>query len=40
VARERWSARVFVVAVVAALPVLLWFGRDHWFYLDEWQILG
>ena len=31
---------VFAVAVVAALPLLLWFGRDHWFYLDEWQILG
>jgi hypothetical protein len=37
---DRWSARVFALAVVAALPLLLWFGRDHWFYLDEWQILG
>ena len=36
----RWSARLFGVAVVAALPLLLWFGRDHWFYLDEWQLLG
>jgi hypothetical protein len=40
VAGGRWSARVFAVAVVVALPLLLWFGRDHWFYLDEWQILG
>jgi hypothetical protein len=37
---ERWSARVFALAVVVALPLILWFGRDHWFYLDEWQILG
>jgi hypothetical protein len=37
---DRWSVWVFAVAVVAALPLLLWFGRDHWFYLDEWQILG
>jgi hypothetical protein len=36
----RWSVRVFAVGVVAALPLLLWFGRDHWFYLDEFQILG
>src|SRR4029453_13728361 len=37
---DRWSVWVFAAAVVAALPLLLWFGRDHWFYLDEWQILG
>jgi hypothetical protein len=36
----RWSVGVFAVGVVAALPLLLWFGRDHWFYLDEFQILG
>jgi hypothetical protein len=36
---ERWSARVFGVAVVAALPLLLWFGRDHWFFLDDWWVL-
>jgi hypothetical protein len=35
-----WSARVFVVAVVAALPLLLWFGRHHWFFLDEWWVLS
>jgi hypothetical protein len=37
---ERWSAWVFAAAVIAALPLLLWFGRDHWFYLDEWEVLG
>jgi hypothetical protein len=31
---------VFAIGVVVALPLLLWFGRDHWFYLDEFQILG
>jgi hypothetical protein len=36
----RWSALLFATAIVVALPLLLWFGRDHWFYLDEWQILG
>jgi hypothetical protein len=40
VADGRWSARVFAVAVVAALPLLLWFGRHHWFFLDEWSILA
>lgn len=36
---ERWSAWVFGVAVVVALPLLLWFGRDHWFFLDDWWVL-
>jgi hypothetical protein len=36
---EPWSARVFAVAVVVALPLLLWFGRDHWFFLDDWWAL-
>jgi hypothetical protein len=36
---ERWSAHVFAVAVIAALPLILWFGRDHWFFLDEWFVL-
>jgi hypothetical protein len=40
VAEGRWSARVFGVAVVGALPLLLWFGRHNWFFLDEWVILG
>jgi hypothetical protein len=39
-AEGRWPATAFAVAVVAALPLLVWFGRDHWFYLDEWQVLG
>ena len=31
-----WSAVVFAVAAVVALPLLLWFGRHYWFFLDEW----
>jgi hypothetical protein len=30
---------VFGAAVVVALPLLLWFGRDHWFFLDDWWVL-
>jgi hypothetical protein len=30
---------VFVAGLVAAAPVLLWVGRDHWFFLDEWLVL-
>jgi hypothetical protein len=37
---DRWSAWVFAVAVVATLPLILWYGRHHWFFLDEWTILG
>jgi hypothetical protein len=36
---ELWSARVFAAAVVVALPLILWFGRDHWFFLDDWSAL-
>jgi hypothetical protein len=36
---DRWSARLFAVAVVVALPLLLWFGRHRWFFLDEWWVL-
>jgi hypothetical protein len=36
---DRWSGRVFVAAVVVTLPLLLWVGRDHWFFLDEWWVL-
>jgi hypothetical protein len=36
---DRWSALLFGVAVAVALPVLLWFGRDQWFFLDDWWVL-
>ena len=31
---------VFVVVVVAAVPLYLWRGRHQWFYLDEWDFLA
>jgi hypothetical protein len=37
---RRLPRRGTVQRVTAALPLLLWFGRDHGFYLDEFQILG
>jgi hypothetical protein len=40
VSAGRWSACVLAVAVVIAVPLLVWFGRHHWFFLDEWLILG
>jgi hypothetical protein len=36
---DRWSARLFGVAVVVALPLWLWFGRHRWFAPDEWWSL-
>ena len=36
---DRWSARLFGVVVVVALPLLLWFERHRWFFLDEWWVL-
>ena len=36
---DLWSARVFAAAVVVALPLILWFGRDHWFFLDDWWVV-
>ena len=37
---DRWSLLVFVVVVVLAVPLLLYLGRDQWFFLDEWWVLG
>ena len=34
-----WPRRVFVAGLVVAAPLLLWVGRDHWFFLDEWLVL-
>jgi hypothetical protein len=36
---DRWSARLFGVAAVVALPLWLWFGRHRWFIPDEWWSL-
>lgn len=34
-----WPRRVFVAGLVVAAPLLLWLGRGHWFFLDEWLVL-
>jgi hypothetical protein len=33
-----WFA-VLLVGLVAAAPILLWWGRKQWFFLDEWSFL-
>jgi hypothetical protein len=30
---------VLLVALVAVAPLLLWWGRGYWFFLDEWSFL-
>lgn len=37
-AERIWTA-VFVVGLVVAVPLLLWWGRNQWFFLDEWEFL-
>jgi hypothetical protein len=37
---DRWALGVFVGIVVLAVPLLLYLGRDQWFYLDDWWLLG
>ena len=36
----RAAAIAFAVAVVAAIPMWLVFGRNSWFFLDEWDFLS
>src|SRR4051812_40448073 len=31
---------VFAAIEVAALPLLLWYGRGFWFVFDEWDLLS
>src|SRR5262245_2376767 len=35
---RRWFIGL-LLALAAALPLLLWWGRGQWFYLDEWEFL-
>jgi hypothetical protein len=39
-ASERWAWIVTAVAVVVAFPVIMYYGRDQWFFLDEWAFLA
>jgi hypothetical protein len=36
----RWADRTFAGVVVLAVPVILYQGRDQWFFLDEWDFLA
>jgi hypothetical protein len=36
---ERNWLFVLIVGLIVALPVLLYWGRDQWFFLDEWAVL-
>ena len=38
--QERVAVGLFVVAAVAAVPVILHYGRQQWFFLDEWDFLA
>jgi hypothetical protein len=35
----RWPRVVFWTGLAIGLPLILWFGRDHWFFFDEWLLL-
>ncbi len=36
---DRFWFGVLVAVVVATVPILLWYGRHQWFFLDEWSFL-
>jgi hypothetical protein len=36
----RWAAWTFAAVIAIAVPVILYQGRDQWFYLDEWDFLA
>ncbi|MEO6628828.1 MAG: hypothetical protein ABIP03_09695 [Aquihabitans sp.] len=36
----RLAAGAFGLAVVVAVPVILYLNRDQWFFLDEWDFLS
>ena len=38
--RDGWPWFVVLVVIgVASIPVMLWYGRHQWFFLDEWSFL-
>jgi hypothetical protein len=38
-ASSRWAAWTFAAVVAIAVPVILYQGRDQWFFGDEWDFL-
>jgi hypothetical protein len=37
---DRWSLGAFIAIVTCAFPLLLYLGRNQWFFYDEWWVLG
>jgi hypothetical protein len=37
--RSRFAFFVFVAVLAVALPIYLYYGRDRWFFFDEWDFL-
>ena len=37
---DRGAALAFAALVVLAFPLLLYWGRNHWFTVDDWDFLG
>jgi hypothetical protein len=35
-----WATRAFIAYLVIAFPILLYLGRYHWFFADEWEYLA
>jgi hypothetical protein len=38
--KARWAGRTFAAVIVLAVPVILYQGRNQWFFLDEWDFLA
>jgi hypothetical protein len=38
--RARWAGWTFVGVLTIAVPVILYQGRDQWFFLDDWDFLA
>jgi hypothetical protein len=38
-ANDRAALAVMLLAAAGAVPLLMWYGRDQWFFLDEWDFL-
>jgi hypothetical protein len=37
---RRWAGGTFAAVIAIAVPVILYQGRDQWFYLDDWDFLS
>lgn len=39
-ADHRWALRVFIVLELVSLPLMVWWGSDGWFAIDDWDFLA